>query len=81
MTGFMSVRRFDTLVGRNDSPTYTRLTNEERAALDFTERDFHNRHAMSMLSSSGALATEWLRRQPITTIVTIRITEFTTEKT
>jgi hypothetical protein len=75
MRGFMSVRRFDALVGRNDSPTYTRLTDTERAALEFTETEFHRVHALSALNSSGALATEWLRRAPITRVVTFTIKE------
>lgn len=73
MIPFMSLSAYDIAVSRDQSPTAARISALERTALRVTEVEYRLKQAVSPLTSSGAIAVQWLRRSPITHIVTMTI--------
>ena len=71
----MSLSAYDIAVSRNQCPTHTRLTPLERTALRVTEIEYRLKQEASPLTSSGAVAVQWLRREPIIHTVTINVRE------
>ena len=72
---FMSLSAYDIIVSRDQRLTYTRLTPLERTALRVTEIEYRLKQAASPLTSSGAVALQWMRREPILRTVTITVRE------
>jgi len=70
---FMSLSAYDIAVSRNQSPTHSRISRLERTALMITEVEYRLKQAASPLTSSGAIAVQWLRRQPVTHTVSFSV--------